>query len=163
MRQFWGSRFSSIWISPLYKKEKKLAGMKKQYFIDDHELTTNYRRLPRNTSLLGRARKMRRSGGNQAEIFFWKLVKNGAFHGLRFRRQQIIGNFIVDFYCPALRLVIELDGGIHEYQMEYDAWRQRKLEELGCKVIRFTDFLVLNGAEQVLEELKDFILEHFAK
>lgn len=104
---------------------------------------------------------MRRAGGNLAEVQFWKLVRAKGFHGLRFKRQKIIGNYIVDFYCPFLGLVVEIDGGIHDYCLTYDRKREHYLKSLGCKIIRFSDFLVLNAINQVTQELETFITEQY--
>jgi len=56
--------------------------------------------------------------------------------GFKFRRQYIISPFIVDFYCPELKLALEIDGGIHESQKEYDRWRQGIIEEQGVEFLR---------------------------
>ena len=63
--------------------------------------------------------------------------------GLKFRRQHAIDRYIVDFYCPEARLVIEVDGPIHRYTQDEDAQRQIKLEEHGLRVLRFTNDQVL--------------------
>ena len=89
------------------------------------------------------------------------MVRNGSFYGIRFRRQKVIGNFITDFYCPSLQLVIEIDGGIHELQQEQDLLRESKLIAFGCKVKRFSAPLVINHPKQVELELKEFILENY--
>jgi very-short-patch-repair endonuclease len=75
--------------------------------------------------------------------------------GVRFRRQHAIGPFIVDFYCSECSLVIEVDGGIHELQIEQDAERQAFLEALGLKVLRFRDQEVLDHPERALKTIAD--------
>ena len=73
------------------------------------------------------------------EAILWKRLRNNRFMGLQFRRQQIIDRFIVDFYCHATALVVEVDGWVHSEQVEYDADRDETLEGLGLTVLRFTN------------------------
>jgi very-short-patch-repair endonuclease len=70
----------------------------------------------------------------------WTHLRGRKLEGWKFRRQHPIGEYIVDFYCPAARLVIELDGSSHDsdQQERYDQARQRWLESQGCKVLRFS-------------------------
>jgi very-short-patch-repair endonuclease len=77
----------------------------------------------------------------------------------RVHRQRPIDNFIVDFYCPSLKLVIEIDGETHDNQQaqEYDLERTRILERYGLKVIRFTNQDVLGNFEGVCEEIRGVI------
>jgi very-short-patch-repair endonuclease len=70
-----------------------------------------------------------------------------------FRRQQIIAGYIVDFYCHAADLVIEIDGDIHEYQKEYDAERNKVLTGLGLKVLHIPNETVLKSLPQVLKTI----------
>jgi len=76
----------------------------------------------------------------------------------KFRRQHPIGNYVVDFYCPKKKLVIEVDGGQHFKQEEQDEKRSRFLESMGCRVIRFWNnevFENMDGVvDRILEELK---------
>jgi len=76
-------------------------------------------------------------------------------NGLKFRRQHSIGGFIVDFYCPEKRLAIELDGDVHEEkkQATYDKARQKTIEALGIKVLRFTNEDVIQNVEDVLKAI----------
>ena len=124
--------------------------------IKDHTVHN----LPVNPELSGYARKNRKSG-NMAEIAFWLQVHRKMFHGLDFDRQKIIGNYIVDFYVKKLGLVVEIDGGSHNEKMDYDAQRDNYLENLGLKVFRTTDYDVLQHVNLVLEDLRDFIVEHY--
>jgi very-short-patch-repair endonuclease/peroxiredoxin len=77
------------------------------------------------------------------EEFFWELVRDRRFAGLKFRRQHPLGDFIVDFYCPTLHLAVELDGGVHNDQASQDRDRDEMLAELGVRVLRIrnADFL----------------------
>ncbi len=74
---------------------------------------------------------------------------------MKFRRQHSIGGFIVDFYCPEKRLAIELDGDVHEEkkQATYDKARQKTIEALGIKVLRFTNEDVIQNVEDVLKAI----------
>lgn len=101
-------------------------------------------------------RKRLRNNPTQAEAFLWGYLKNSQFEGRKFRRQSSIKSFIVDFYCPEDKLVIELDGDFHfdEKVMKDDQRRTMKLEEKGIKVIRFENQEVLLNLENVLQEIK---------
>ena len=81
-------------------------------------------------------------------------VKEKKLNGLRFRCQHPIGNFILDFYCPSRKLVIEIDGEIHKERTEYDIVRTSKLEEYGYRVIRFSNERVINDLQGVLDEIE---------
>jgi very-short-patch-repair endonuclease len=70
----------------------------------------------------------------------WSHLRGRKLEGFKFRRQHPIGEYVVDFYCPAARLVIELDGYSHtfEKQVDYDEARDRWLKSQGCRVLRFS-------------------------
>ena len=93
---------------------------------------------PYNKELKLRSRELR-SSMTDAEIKLWSKLRRKQLHSLQFCRQKPIGNFIVDFYCPKARLVIEIDGGQHyqEQGMDRDAARDSYLRGLGLEVIRF--------------------------
>jgi very-short-patch-repair endonuclease len=74
-------------------------------------------------------------------------------NGLKFRSQHPVGPFIVDFYCPEHRLVIELDGSIHNQQVEQDTARTAQLNQFGYRVIRFRNETVITNLEQVLHQI----------
>jgi very-short-patch-repair endonuclease len=101
-------------------------------------------------------RKHLRNNSTQAEAFLWGYLKNSQFEGRKFRRQSSIKSFIVDFYCPEEKLVIELDGDFHfdENVMKDDRKRKQILEEEGLKVIRFENQEVLLNLDKVLKEIK---------
>lgn len=100
-----------------------------------------------------RARSLRQ-WQTPAERALWNILRNRRFLGLKFRRQTAVGPFIVDFYCPEYRLIIEVDGSIHDDQKEMDLWRQRKLERDGYGVLRCTNAQVLLSPESVLEAIE---------
>ncbi len=81
----------------------------------------------------------------KAEVVLWYYLKHRKFYGHKFRRQQGIGKYIVDFYCPKLRLAIELDGGSHfePRQQRYDAERTKDIASRHITVIRFTNDRIL--------------------
>jgi len=91
-----------------------------------------------------------------AEREFWDMVRNRRMCGLKFRRQQIIDGFIVDFYCDSLGLCVEIDGGVHDYgeRKEYDQNRDEALCRRVLKILRFTNDEVLKNRDYVVERLK---------
>jgi very-short-patch-repair endonuclease len=78
---------------------------------------------------LDRAKQLR-TQMTPAEKLLWQHLRNNRLNGLHFRRQQIIDGFIVDFYCHAARVVIEVDGEVHQNQREYDDERDRLFHNL---------------------------------
>ena len=99
-----------------------------------------------------RARLMRRNP-TPAENILWQRLRQKQIGGFQFRRQHPISRFIVDFYCAAARLVIEIDGSIHDAaeHKEYDAARQACLEEIGLRVLRFSNAQVINETDAVVD------------
>ena len=86
------------------------------------------------------------------EFLLWEKLKVKQILGLRFRSQHPIDIFIADFYCHAARLVVEIDGEIHEGQIEYDDGREAEIEEYGIKIIRFTNNEILNELDIVIDK-----------
>lgn len=103
------------------------------------------------------ARKLRHNL-TPAEAHLWEALRNKQLEGLRFRSQHPVGNFILDFYCPSCRLVIEVDGEIHASQTDYDSARTAKLAEYGYKVLRFSNEDVLGNLPEVLAEIRHVAL-----
>ena len=101
-------------------------------------------------------RKELRRKATPAELYLWRYIKNDQINGYRFRRQFGIGGFIVDFYCPKLRLVVEVDGGIHSNPdvARYDDERAEYIRSCFIRIIRFTNDEVLNNIEGVLQTLR---------
>lgn len=93
-----------------------------------------------------------------AEARLWSVLRNKQLAGLRFRCQHPVGSFILDFYCPAYKLVVEVDGEIHDHQIEYDAARSAQLAEYGYRVLRFRNEQVINDLPQVLAAIKSVIV-----
>jgi very-short-patch-repair endonuclease/restriction endonuclease S subunit len=111
--------------------------------------TKNYKSLPYNPKLKERAKALRKAG-NLAEVLFWKQVHKGKFKGLDFDRQKIIGNYIVDFYCANVNVVVEIDGSSHDNKQDYDAARDTYLEGLGLTVIHITDTDVKKNLDRTM-------------
>jgi very-short-patch-repair endonuclease len=88
-----------------------------------------------------------------AEQKLWGVLRNRRLASYKFRRQHPIGRFIVDFYCAQIRLVIEVDGGVHLAQYEYDTARTKWLESQGYTVIRFLNTDVTRNLVVVEEKI----------
>jgi very-short-patch-repair endonuclease len=95
-----------------------------------------------------RARDLR-AAATPAEQQLWAALRGRQLLGLRFRRQHIVGGYIVDLYCPALRLAIEVDGDVHLDRADYDAQRDAHLIALGVSVLRIRNEDVLHDLESV--------------
>ncbi|MBM3933762.1 MAG: endonuclease domain-containing protein [SAR202 cluster bacterium] len=96
-----------------------------------------------------------RSASTAAEDALWQRLRNRRLDGLRFRRQHSIDRFIVDFYSPEAKLVLEIDGPIHDTQQEQDEIRQDILESLGFTILRFTNEDVLENIDAVLKKISE--------
>jgi very-short-patch-repair endonuclease len=103
---------------------------------------------------LENARKLRRET-TPAETVLWKQLKGNRLDGLHFRRQQIVHGYFADFYCHQHELIVEIDGGIHQLQKEYDARREEYLRELGFRINRFTNEEVNEDLKGVLQKIVD--------
>ena len=126
-----------------------------KYSAQHEERTyTNHWQTPARVwhSLKPTVREMRKHP-TPAEEALWHRLR-GEQLGIKFRRQHSIDRFIVDFYAREPRLIIEVDGPIHETQKEYDSLRQSMLEELGYRVLRFTNDQVLQNIEQVIATIR---------
>jgi len=106
-----------------------------------------------------------RKNETEAERILWSKLSKNQIIGLQFRRQHPINIFIADFYCPKLKLVIEIDGSIHEiseYQ-DHDSGRSEFMNDFGITVIRFTNEQILNDlngtVNQIECEVKKLLLE----
>ncbi len=111
-------------------------------------------RLPRNKNLKEYSRKLRNNMTN-AERILWSKIRRKSIGDCQFYRQKVIENYIVDFYCHKARLVIELDGGQH-YSSEgkqRDLIRDKYLQELGLRVLRFSDRDIFENLDGVLETI----------
>ena len=98
-------------------------------------------------------RKSLRQNMTPSEAAFWLALRGRGAGGYKFRRQQGIGPYVLDFYCPELKLCVELDGSSHDYRFDYDEQRTRFLDEQGIRVIRFQNEQVWSGLEGVVAEI----------
>jgi very-short-patch-repair endonuclease len=100
------------------------------------------------------AQKLRKNM-TDAEKLLWSRVRMKQISGFQFYRQPIIGDYIVDLYCPAAKLVVEIDAGQHYYGegQESDKTRDNKLSILGLKILRFSNLEVLQNIDSVLEQI----------
>ena len=98
-----------------------------------------------------RARAMRFTP-TRSEEWPWRRL-SGSKTGWSFRRQLVIGEFIVDFACPKVRLVVEVDGGYHEGRQRRDAARDRALASLGWRALRVAEHEVFGGLDAVVERI----------
>jgi very-short-patch-repair endonuclease len=98
-----------------------------------------------------------RSNPTASESRLWEHLRKEQLRGYKFRRQHIIRVFIVDFYSPSSKLIIEIDGPIHRSQKEQDAERDRALQTLGYRVLRFTNDQVDNELETVLKIISSYL------
>ena len=109
--------------------------------------------------------KKLRKGGTKAEKLLWGYVKNRKFKGMKFLRQHPVHFklenakrcFIADFYCAEHKLIIEIDGKVHEKQEEYDEYRSYSLGNLGYKVIRFKNEEILSNINAALAKIEFYI------
>ncbi len=112
-----------------------------------------------NLQLKSKSRDLR-NDSTLSEVLLWQKLRAGSMMGYKFNRQKPLGNYIVDFYCKGLNLIIEIDGKSHDYKYEQDLYRQRKLEELGLKFLRFTDLEVKRYMNNVLRAIVIWIEEY---
>ena len=110
-----------------------------------------------NPSLKEKARRLRNKS-TFSEILLWLKIKRKSL-GYEFHRQVPLDNYIVDFYCHELSLAIEIDGSSHDNKYEYDLKRQRMLESLGVRFVRFGDIDVKRNMNDVLRTLEIVISE----
>ena len=108
--------------------------------------------------IFSNAKKLR-DNATEAEEKLWLAVKNYQIEGFKFRRQHPLSFYVADFYCHALKLVIEIDGGYHltAEQQLLDEERTKNIEFQGLKVIRFTNEEVLAQLPEVIDKIKAFI------
>jgi very-short-patch-repair endonuclease len=90
------------------------------------------------------AKRLRREM-TPAERILWKALRRNAVDGFHFRRQQVIEGYVVDFYCDAAKLAIELDGGVHEEQWQYDESRDKAISSRGVRVLRISNETMLDS------------------
>lgn len=116
------------------------------------------RHLPYNKNLKQFSRDLR-NHSTLGEVLLWKRLRANSIMGYPFNRQKPLGNYIVDFYCKPLNLVIEVDGGYHfePEQIIKDSQRQTILENMGLNFLRFIDADVREDMDTVLRQLTIYI------
>lgn len=115
--------------------------------------------LPYDPWLKEIARKLRNTM-TVAEIMLWQRLKGKQIRGYDFHRQKPIDHYVVDFFCPRLKLVLEIDGISHEGKLEQDEKRQNDLEEYGLTFLRFDDLEVKRNLEGVVAAIEEWIIDH---
>jgi len=108
--------------------------------------------------IFSNAKKLREKQ-TEAEEKFWLAVKDNQIEGYKFRRQHPLSIYIADFYCHALQLVIEIDGGYHlsEEQQILDKKRTADIEFQGLSVIRFTNEEIMSNLKEAIDKIKSHI------
>ena len=109
-----------------------------------------------NPQLKKKARELR-NNSTTSEIKLWMFLKNKQMLSYDFHRQKPLDEYVVDFFCNELMLAIEIDGLSHHNSEEYDTERQRKLETLGIRFLRFEDDEVFYNIEKVLKTIEEWI------
>jgi very-short-patch-repair endonuclease len=129
------------------------------YITSDHPVATLATSLPKFEARVATARELRKSS-TPSEAILWGFLRNYG-PGVKFRRQHPMGPFVLDFYAPAIRLAIEVDGGIHEdrYQRDYDNLRQELIETCGVKFLRLSNNRLEKDVQSVLSEIDEYINE----
>lgn len=103
--------------------------------------------------------KLLRNSMTYHEKLLWEKLKGKQICGIRFRRQHPIDLFIADFFCHKARLVVEVDGAIHNNKGQYDDGRSSEMEKYGIQVIRFTNNDVVNSIEKVIQQIGTIVNE----
>ena len=101
-------------------------------------------------------RRILRNEATKAEKIIWDRIRNKKINGKKFRRQVSIGPYIVDFYSPELKLIIEIDGDTHNTSdaKEYDEYRDSYMNSLGLNIVRYTNYEVFNNIDKLINEIK---------
>lgn len=115
-------------------------------------------RIYYNSKLKTLSRELRKKG-TLSEVLLWNILKGKKIKGYQFMRQKPIGDYIVDFFCNKLKLVIEIDGISHNEKSASDQIRQQKLESLGLSVLRFYEWDVKKDIHAVVRVIENWIEE----
>jgi very-short-patch-repair endonuclease len=113
----------------------------------------NQKKRIRTLPLIQQRAKELRKHMTAAENLLWERLRSRRLNDLKFRRQAPLGPFIADFYCSEHRLVVEVDGDVHESQVEYDQARTEQFESYGYRVIRTSNQEVSENIESVLSRI----------
>ncbi|GAB62954.1 MAG: endonuclease domain-containing protein [Candidatus Jettenia sp.] len=115
-------------------------------------------RIYYNSKLKILSRELRKKS-TLSEVLLWNILKGKKIKGYQFMRQKPIGDYIVDFFCNKLKLVIEIDGISHNEKSASDQIRQQKLESLGLSVLRFYEWDVKKDIHAVVRVIENWIEE----
>ena len=113
----------------------------------------HYKTAKANSPQQTEQRRLLRNNATNAEAILWKALKGRGANGWKFRRQHGIGPYILDFYCPELKLCIEIDGSSHDNKYTQDINRTSYLNMQGIRVVRFDNSQVLANPEWVVSEI----------
>ena len=102
--------------------------------------------------MIRRARDLRQTD-TPPEDLLWLALRNGQIGGMKFRRQHPVGSYVVDFYCHAAKLVVEVDGMSHDDKLSQDAQRTKHIEGQGLRVLRVTNEDVMHDLDAVVSEI----------
>lgn len=102
-------------------------------------------------------RRKLRKNPTYTEKVLWLSLRKKQIHSVRFLRQYSINHFVIDFYAPQIKLAIEVDGASHFGNEDYDAERQKYIEDLGIQVIRFSDDIIMGNTNKVIEEIERIV------
>ena len=113
-----------------------------------------------NPKLKELARQLR-NNATKSEIKMWQCLKRKQLYGYDFHRQKPIDEYIADFFCNKLQLVIECDGYSHEIQevWDKDVKKTKRFNDLGIRVLRFSDYQIMNDFENVYRALEDYVIK----
>ena len=114
--------------------------------------------LRRSNAVIQQFASEMRSKPTSSEARLWGRLRRDQL-GVRFRRQHPVAGYVPDFYAPACKLVVEVDGGIHRSQREYDAARDAVFAKLGAHVLRFTNNEVNDALDDVVKRIRHALLE----
>ncbi|MFT5963728.1 MAG: very-short-patch-repair endonuclease [Flavobacterium sp.] len=139
-------------FSDLFVNSKKQIRMKKNPLLSDN--------MWKDASgiIFSNAKKLRENP-TEAEEVMWLSLRNNQLDGYKFRRQHPLLNYVADFYCHQLKLVIEIDGEYHQTveQKKLDNERTENIEFQGLKLMRFTNEEVISNISAVLNKIKEFL------
>ncbi|MCF7798240.1 MAG: DUF559 domain-containing protein [Candidatus Marinimicrobia bacterium] len=115
--------------------------------------------LPYRPDLKEKAQKLRQNS-TLSEVLLWNHLKQKQMYGYRFHRQKPILDYIVDFYAPELMLAIEIDGSSHNESVAHDRKREKAIEKLGVRFLRFQDRDIQYRINEVLITIQEWIEAH---
>ena len=115
-------------------------------------------RIYYNPKLKALSKELRKKG-TLSEVLLWNALKGKQIKGYQFIRQKPIDEYIVDFFCSKLKLIIEIDGISHNEKSERDQIRQRKLESIGLSIIRFYEWDIRKDIRAVVKGIENWMEE----